>query len=194
MKSLNNILVAGVSAIALLAAAPLSADDKTPVTGKRMLPHNNMNTEPLNPPGPAGHRNSPAAGTGPNAEAPTSGPASKVAVGAIGADWLPTDDIPDSDLVGADVVTAQNKVIGQIARTSVVDGKTSYIVVVDEHMGMGSRSIEIAEKNASVFRNRADLHEYRIAVDMDEDQVRNLPEYKHGAVNTMDRKDMKHAK
>ncbi|MEX2615071.1 MAG: hypothetical protein WD767_03145 [Alphaproteobacteria bacterium] len=203
MKTLSSIIVAGVSAVALLAAAPVSAQDNAPVAGeKRMLPNNPMNTEPLNPPGPAGSRNGQADGSdaapvagekrmapenvmnteplnppGPagNPNAPAAG---GEAVGAIGSDWVPnTNPVAADDLIGADVVSYHNWTIGEVEGTTVVDGKTVYLVAVDQQLGMGSRLISIHEDHTSVFRNRENLSEFRIAVNATQDQIRQQPEY-----------------
>ncbi|MDA0664247.1 MAG: PRC-barrel domain-containing protein [Proteobacteria bacterium] len=174
MKTRNSILVAGVSAIALLAAVPASADgSRTQDLMKRVQP------------------------VQPGVDMTMGVKAtSDVAVGAIGADWLLTDGIVASQLIGADVVTANNEMIGEVESSMVVDGKTAYLVAVDEQLGMGSRIIEIHENHTSVFRNRGDMVTFRIAVDMTPEQVRMQPEYMHnGAPKTgMDKDSMKKMK
>lgn len=145
-----------------------------------MLPHNNMNTEPLNPPGPAGHRNTPAAGTGAGPNEAVGGASPNKAVGAIGSDWGLAENISAADLVGTDVVSYHNKIIGEVEGTTVVAGDRVYLVSVDQELGMGSRLISIHQDHVSVFRNHANVNVYRIAVDVTQEQIRNQPAYTRG--------------
>lgn len=93
------------------------------------------------------------------------------------SEWIATDSVRISKLIGANVVNSQGDTIGEVEDLMLNDGKPKLILSVGEFLGMGGHDVAIDLDQAKLHQQRGDADDVRVSVSMTKDQLKAAPKF-----------------
>ncbi|MGK2873101.1 MAG: PRC-barrel domain-containing protein [Alphaproteobacteria bacterium] len=92
-------------------------------------------------------------------------------------EWIPTNQVSVSNLIGTDVTGKGDKVIGEVDDVIIVNGQPKLVLSIGEFLGMGGETVVLEFDKTRTFHQRGDADDFRIGVDMTDAQIKTLPKY-----------------
>ncbi|MEX2615447.1 MAG: PRC-barrel domain-containing protein [Alphaproteobacteria bacterium] len=96
---------------------------------------------------------------------------------ASNTEWVDARGMKASNLIGSEVINAQNETIGEVEDLVVLDGRTMLILSVGEFLGMGGHSVSMDLDKARIHQQRGSTDDLRVSVNMNKEQLKALPKY-----------------